>query len=193
MQDDGAERYRFNSEQLMRIWEGKILGEMCRVELLDGQLIDLGAITGPHMWTVIRASRALHNVNREIGWVSIQCPLIFDWHTTFLPDIVLLRRDDMTNDAPTVAEALLVIEVAEKRAIYERTSKLPRYATANVPEMWIFDLTNGRVERHTEPCDGAYQQVAIAERGGRLASTMLTNLFFDVATLLTSRESAGIE
>lgn len=193
MQDDGAERYRFNSEQLMRIWEGKILGEMCRVELLDGQLIDLGAITGPHMWTVNRASRALHNVNREIGWVSIQCPLIFDWHTAFLPDIVLLRRDDMTNDAPTVTEALLVIEVAEKRASYERTSKLPRYAAANVPEAWIFDLMNACIDRYTEPRDGVYQQRATAGRGEQIASTVLPDLSYDVATILGPRETVSGE
>ncbi|MFN8537528.1 MAG: Uma2 family endonuclease [Thermomicrobiales bacterium] len=184
MPDNVAKQYRFNSEQLMRIWEGKVLGELCRVELLDGQLIDLGEITGPHMWTVNRASRALHNVNREIGWVSTQCPLIFDWHTTFLPDIVLLRRDDMTNDAPTVAEALIVIEVAEKQAIYERTIKLPHYAEANVAEMWICDLSNGRIERYTEPRNGKYQQLATVGRGEQIASTVLPDLIYDVATIL---------
>jgi Uma2 family endonuclease len=42
------------------------------------------------------------------------------------------------------ADVLLIVEVAESSLRYDRDKKLPLYARAGIPEVWLVDL-NGRV------------------------------------------------
>lgn len=179
----GAEPYRFTTEQFMLLWERKTLGEMTRIELFGGELVNLGEITGPQLWSGSRASRILHLAGGDIGIVSINNPLIFDQHTTLIPDIALLRRDEQSNEVPSAAEALVIVEVIARPSPYRRAGKLPRYAAANIPEAWFFDLVSDRIERHTEPQNGTYRRVAIAKRSQTISSTTLLTLVFDVATI----------
>jgi Uma2 family endonuclease len=63
--------------------------------------------------------------------------------------------------------------VADSSLAYDRTTKLPLYATAGIPEAWIFDLTADRIERHTEPGPAGYRRSILAGRGQSLVSTVL--------------------
>ncbi len=65
--------------------------------------------------------------------------------------------------------------------------KLPLYATAGIPEAWLFNLVAVRIERHTDPHPDGYRTVAYAERGQRLASTVLPDLVFDTDELIAGR------
>ena len=53
------------------------------------------------------------------------------------------------------------MELADSSLEYDCNRKLPRYAASSIPEAWLFDVTAQRVERHSEPHNGRYRQVAV--------------------------------
>jgi len=52
---------------------------------------------------------------------------------------------------PDTANTLLVVEVADSSLQHDRGTKVPLYGRAGIPEMWLVDLVNRRVERFSEP------------------------------------------
>ena len=82
---------------------------------------------------------------------------------------------------------LLIIEVSDSTRTYDRTIKLPRYAAAGIPEAWLIDLVDDRVERHTEPSAEGYRRVDIVLRGETLVSAVLPALAFPVEAIIPPR------
>lgn len=78
----------------------------------------------------------------------------------------------------------LLVEVAETSAAYDRRTKLPLYAAAGIPEVWISDLQAETLERHTEPSSSGYRLAATARRGESLESTTLPSLTLDATAVL---------
>lgn len=84
----------------------------------------------------------------------------------------------------TAADILLVIEVADSSRAYDRETKLRRYAAAGLPEAWLADLVGKVLERHSEPRDGLYRQIAIGRMGDTLDSTVIPGLSIPVSLAL---------
>jgi Uma2 family endonuclease len=61
--------------------------------------------------------------------------------------------------------------------------KLPLYAAAGIPEVWIVDLQGMVIERHSAPRDGRYTQIAIAAPGDTLVSLALPAFNVSVAEI----------
>src|SRR5262249_59692235 len=91
--------------------------------------------------------------------VRVQSSIQLNDYTEPEPDFAVLQpRDDFYAQAhPHAADVLLVIEVADTSITYDRGEKLPRYALAGIPEVWLIDLNQHVVEQYTEPHDGTYR------------------------------------
>jgi Uma2 family endonuclease len=74
------------------------------------------------------------------------------------PDLMLLAmQDDYYASAhPGPDDVLLLIEVSDTTLLYDRNVKLPLYARAGIPEVWIVDLQSGQLEVFTEPSSEGY-------------------------------------
>ena len=101
-----------------------------------------------------------------------------------LLDLALIRHSAAPGAPFTPADVLMVIEVADSSREYDRETKLRCYAAAGIPEAWLADLVAGVLERHSEPCDGLYRQVALGRPGDTLASTVLPGLAIPVGLAL---------
>ena len=68
------------------------------------------------------------------------------------PDVAVLKgRPNVYRFArPHAADALIVIEVSDTTLEFDTTEKLPRYAAAGIPEVWIVDVAGRCLVRHTE-------------------------------------------
>jgi len=55
------------------------------------------------------------------------------------------RKDLYASALPAAAQVLLVIEVSQQSAAYDREVKAPRYARDGVPELWVADLDSAVV------------------------------------------------
>lgn len=139
--------------------ETGLLGPDARVELLDGEILEMPEIGGPHLACVNRLNRLLvgfaEGLSGERYVVSVQNPLVIGDDGVPLPDLVLLRpREDFYADPPPRAEdVLLLIEVSASSLRFDREVKLPRYASGatGVPEVWIVNLVAEEVELHVGP------------------------------------------
>jgi Uma2 family endonuclease len=140
-------RHRLTVDDYHRLGEAGVLGEDDRVELLEGQLVDMSPIEPRHALAVdVLNEMLMHAVAGRAG-VRVQNPIVLDNATEPQPDIVLVRRPwrGYPNAHPRPGDILLVIEVADTSRETDLGAKLALYARAGIPEFWIVDLTTDGV------------------------------------------------
>lgn len=179
-----VERRRFTVEAFERMVDAGILAEDERVELIDGEIVQMSPISGPHMDCVNALSETLSRSILSDAIVSGQNPINLSPQSQPQPDITLIRRDKPRGIVPQVEHVLAVIEVASSSRAFDRGVKLPLYAAAGIPEAWLVDLIAGIIERHTEPVDGIYRNVVFARRGESISSTVLPSMLLVVDDIL---------
>lgn len=179
-------RRRFDVDAYYRMAEAGVLGDARRVELIDGEIIDMAAIGSPHAAVTNRLARLFTRALRdETALVNVQSPLRLDEYNEPEPDLMLLRPrvGDYRTGHPGAADVLLLAEFSETSLAYDRGVKLPLYARFGVPEVWIVDLAGGAVEVYREPKDGAYASCQLLA-GGLLSPALVPGATIDVARLI---------
>ena len=112
----------------------------------------------------------------------ICCP-----HVGHQPDLVLLkhREDFYAADHPGPRDVLLLIEVAESSAQFDREQKLRLYAQAGVPEYWVFDLAQNRLIVHRDPVGQEYASVQEHDRSARVSPQPFPEQVLELGDLLS--------
>ena len=161
------QRRRFNVAEYYAMADAGILAHTERVQLLDGEIIVMPPIGNRHASGVNWSNEALISALTGRANVSIQNPVRLDDGSEPQPDIAVLRRreDFYVAAHPGPEDVLLLIEVSDTTVDFDRNEKLPLYARAGIPEVWIANLRDRRVEVYTEPVDGAYSNVRHFEAG----------------------------
>jgi Uma2 family endonuclease len=180
-------RHRLDVDAYYKVAEAGILTDPHRVELIDGEIIDMAAIGSPHAAVTNRLARLFaRGLSDEVALVNAQSPLRLDAYNEPEPDLMLLRPhpDGYRASHPGAADVFLLVEVSETSLAYDRNTKLSLYARFGVPEVWIVDLVGGAVEVYREPKEGAYGS---RERltGGPLAPALVPGLAIDVVGLIS--------
>lgn len=180
------ESRRFTVDDYHRMAEAGILTEDDRVELIDGQIIQMSPIGDAHMASVNRCTRTFSQVVGVRVLVSVQNPIKLDQFNEPQPDIALLRPriDDYARGKPGPADVLLVVEVADTSLDADRRVKLPRYAAAGISETWLLDLEGDALEVHRQPSPRGYRLIQRLGRGDRVAPQAFSDLEIAVDALL---------
>jgi Uma2 family endonuclease len=176
----------FTVDEYYRMAEAGILKPEDRVELIDGEIIEMSPIGNRHLGCVNRANRLFASAFEKRVVVSVQNPLRLSNYTEPEPDVVLLkpRADDYASKKPAADDALLVLEVAETTLAYDRDVKVPRYAAAGVPEVWIENLRDDLLLVYRNPSGAAYTTSLALRRGDSIAPVGLSDAVFSVEELL---------
>ena len=180
-------RRRFTVDDYHTMVEAGVLTEDDRVELIDGEIVEMSPIGSRHVACVGGLDDILHErIPRGSAVINVQSPIRLGEYREPQPDLSVLlpRPDRYADELPVAEDVLLVIEVSDTTLRYDRGVKLPMYAQAGIPESWLVDLPGGRIERHSEPVGGEYRQVRVARRGERIGSTVLPSLTLDVDAVL---------
>ncbi len=158
---------QFTVEEYYRIADAGVLREGDRVELIEGEIIEMSPIGSRHAACVGRLTRLLGQLGGDRVIVRVQNPVEINDYSEPVPDIALLRwRDDFYAHAkPVPADVLLIVEVSDSTTNYDREVKAPLYARAGVPEMWLVNLPEELVEVYTRPAGGAFQETRLVGRG----------------------------
>ncbi|MCC6474448.1 MAG: Uma2 family endonuclease [Burkholderiales bacterium] len=153
-------RRKLSADEFERLGRAGILGEDARVELIEGEMIEMAPIGSRHAFVVNSLSMHFARTVGTSALVSTQNPLRLAEDTEPQPDLMLLQpRPDRYRDAlPRPQDVLLLIEVANTTLAYDRGIKLPLYATHGVREVWLLDLDATRVEIHLAPAGAAYRR-----------------------------------
>jgi len=186
-------RHRFTAEEYRKMGEAGIFSEDDRVELIDGEVVEMTPIGWRHALCVTRLTTLLAGsaneqamLGRHYG-VSVQNPIALRRHEEPQPDLALVEGSP-SGRLPGPAEVALVVEVADTSLAHDRERKLPLYAEVGIPEAWLVDLNAETIEVYSEPGPTGYGRVVRFEREGRVFSDTLPNLTFDAAEALASEE-----
>ena len=177
-------RYRFTATDYERMIAAGILAADDRLEMIAGEIVTMSPIGARNVACVMALTELLSSAAAGTARVGVQNPILLPNNSVPQPDITVVRRRSYTASLPTVADVLLVVEVADSSLGYDRATKLPLYAAAGIPEAWLIDLAAETIERHTEPRSGRYRLVAHAGPGDTLPSLALPALFIAVDVAL---------
>ncbi len=149
-------RHLISVDAFHRMGEAGILGPADRVELIDGEIIDMSPIGVLHAAIVDALVRHFGRHAGQAVVIRCQNPLRLDDISEPEPDLAILRpRADLYTTAhPGPADVLLVIEVADTSLAYDLGTKVPLYARHGVPEVWVIDAATRRTRVFRQPVAG---------------------------------------
>ncbi len=131
-----------------------------RLELINGEILKVAPMNAPHMAHVARLSRIFIETLGRKATVFTQLPVVINEESEPEPDISILRwrSDDYFSGKPSAQDVYAIIEVASTSLVYDRQVKLPLYARAGVPEVWIVKVQERELEVYRSPKGEAYSE-----------------------------------
>ncbi|HEX7314195.1 MAG TPA: Uma2 family endonuclease [Pyrinomonadaceae bacterium] len=179
-------RRSFTVAEYERMGQFGIFSEDARVELVCGEIIQMSPIGERHASCVATLAQLITLRLRLSALVWTQNPIVLDDYSEPQPDLALLkpRGDNYRTSKPTPDDVLLIIEVSDTTLEYDRKVKVPLYAAAGIPEAWVVNLPEERIEVYSDPTGGEYQTVRSYTRGRRLQSHTLAPLSLSVSKVL---------
>lgn len=175
MSVDFAVRHRFTVDEFHKIGEIGIFSADDRVELINGEIVEMTPIGSGHAGCVRDLDGWLQRLLGTSVVVSSRQPVSVALDGEPIPDLAVLRTraDRYRKSHPTSSDALLIIEVSDSTVLFDRTVKSRMYARAEVPEHWVVDLPRGRVAVFTSPRRGEYAELREYGRGEGFGSNAL--------------------
>jgi len=178
-------RRKLSADQFERMGQTGILGPDARVELIDGEMIEMAPIGSRHAAAVDFLSMHFARMVGDAALVRTQNPLRLADDSEPQPDLMLLRpkADHYRSAHPRPEDVLLLIEVADTTLVFDRETKLPLYAKQGVPEVWILDLDAKRLEIYREPSAGSYRRMLERTEAESIAPAALPTVALQVGAL----------
>jgi Uma2 family endonuclease len=186
MEHKPQDRRIITVEDYHRMAEEGLLNEDSRVELIEGEIIDMAPIGISHNCAVDRLNERLVEAVARRASVRVQGSFRLSNITEPQPDLILLkRRDDFyAHKFAAGDDTLLVVEVSDTTLRYDRNVKVPLYAKYGIPEVWIVDLENSRLHFFRSLTDGSYTSVSATAEPGLTGLPGLDGVRVDLSGLL---------
>jgi Uma2 family endonuclease len=153
-----------------------------KIELLHGMLVAMSPQGAGHAHAVSKLFTLFVRGLGERAGVRSQAPLGASDDSEPEPDLAVVPNQDYSHDHPT--HAMLVVEVAESSLSKDRRLKAALYARAQVPEYWIVNLTDRRVEVHHDPRGDRYPSVVTHGDGDVIHPACFADLRISIAEVL---------
>ncbi|MEM9390455.1 MAG: Uma2 family endonuclease [Bacteroidota bacterium] len=157
------------SKRLMSVNEYHIMAEAGkltsedRVELIQGEILEMSPVGTKHVATVDKLTNLLVKVASDAAIIRVQNPVYINDLNEPEPDISVLKPigDNYADNHPGGHDTLLVIEVSDTTYHYDKEVKVPLYGSAGIPEYWIIKLDSKEIEVHTVPAKGGYKKMEL--------------------------------
>lgn len=146
--------YRWTRDAYHQLWTRRVFEEDVRVELIDGEILQMSPWTKEHFVGIVYPTTVLVRLFGDTHGVRVQCPFVIDDYSEPQPDFALSPLEDMDR-------VDLLIEVSHTSLAHDRKRKASLYARAGVPEYWIMNVPRRVVEVRHQPEDGKYRQLRI--------------------------------
>ncbi|MDF2440719.1 MAG: hypothetical protein JWN98_1703 [Abditibacteriota bacterium] len=155
-----------------------------RVELVDGRIIEMAAILGPHATALSLSRVLLDQIFGATHYVRVQMPLDLSDDSQPEPDmaVVIGNIRDFTNNHPSIA--VLTIEVSVSTLAYDLGRKADLYARAGIADYWVLDVEGRRLMVHREPREGKYQSIQTLNQTDSIAPLEKPDASIQIVDLL---------
>ena len=182
---EGPRRHRLSVADYYRMAEVGILAPDARVELIDGEIIDMPPIGSPHAGKVNHLVKLLAQAVGDHAVLLVQNPVVLGEHSSPQPDLALARprADFYASRHPQADDLLLVVEVSDTSLRFDRDDKVPLYARHGIPEVWLVDLQAKRLVRYRNAQQAAYASVDQPGLGSPLEIAALPETRLDLSAL----------
>lgn len=182
------DKYHFTVSEYERMGETGFFPPDARVELIEGEIIEMSPIASPHAACVDVAASLLHEKLQRTAIIRVQNPIVLNDFSEPQPDISVLkpRSGSYRSAHPRPQDVLVVIEVSDTTLRFDRQVKVPLYARAGIPEVLIINLIDEQIEDHAQPAKGEYIVTRVFRRGEQFTSLVLPNVVLDVDEILGS-------
>ena len=157
METEAAKKL-FTVDEYYKMVDAGILRDDDRVELIEGEIIQMSSMGSRHAAVVTRVTDVLIPFLKGRALLRPQLPLRLNEFNEPGPDIVVLkpRPDFYASKHPGPADVFLVLEISDSSLRDDRDVKLPIYAAMRLPEVWIADLAGDEVLVYREPSGKRY-------------------------------------
>ncbi|EAR21580.1 Uma2 family endonuclease [Nitrococcus mobilis] len=178
-------RHRLTTADYHKMGAAGIFRPTDRVELIEGEIIDMAPIGSAHAGIVALLNNRLVPAMAGQAIINVQNPVVLGEHSEPQPDLSILkpRPDFYRNSHPTPADIMLLIEVAETSIDFDREIKLPLYARHDVPEVWLVDLRQKVLTMHRTPIEDMYRETLQPSDLTRVVSLKLPQAALDLSDL----------
>jgi Uma2 family endonuclease len=182
--DDLPQR-RWTVDEYHRMVAAGILTAGDRVELLDGQIIEMVPQEPPHASTTSSFGNDFVVLFAGKAWVRQQLPITIAPNSEPEPDIAVVKIDSKRyrDRHPIPEDVYLLIEVADSTLNYDRTRKVKAYAKAKIPEYWIVDVNQRQLLVFREPQADMYQVEQVLGETDAIASLSFPEITVQLADL----------
>ncbi len=179
------QKHPISAEEYLRMGEAGVFAPEARLELIEGEIIEMAPIGSPHAGCVARLTELFVQrlSGRAIVWT--QNPLIVSDRSVPQPDLALLRprADYYSASHPRVSDVFLVVEVADTTLRFDLGTKVPLYARCGIGEVWVVDVNERVVHVFREPAANGYRTSFVASGEQVVANTLLPELAVEVRAL----------
>jgi Uma2 family endonuclease len=179
-------RKLFTVDEYHRMGEAGVFHPEARLELIEGEIIEMSPPGIRHVACVNRATALFTKRLGEKAMVSVQNPLLLSRYTEPQPDIVLAkpRANFYSDKRLSWEDTLLAVEISDSTLSFDRKRKMPLYAAAGVTELWIENLRNDVILVFRDPTPETYSSVHTFERGQSVSPAAFPDVPFNVGELL---------
>jgi Uma2 family endonuclease len=190
-------RRLFDVDEYYRMAEVGILKPDERVELIEGEILNMSPIGRRHVAALIALNRVFTVRLIDVAEVSIRSPVRLRRRVEPEPDVAILRlRPDepfpYASAHPGPEDVLLIVEVAWSSLTYDLGEKAGMYARYGVPELWVVDLTQDRLIIHREPTADGYASVVELPRGESISPILFPDVSFTADEILGAPLPEGV-
>ena len=181
-----ATKRRFTVAEYYCMGEAGILGPDERTELIRGEIFVMPPIGPGHAEGTSRTDRVFQRRFGERAMVRSQNPIRLPDDSEPEPDIVLarLRPEGYGAGHPRPEDILLVVEISDTSLARDRDVKLPLYAQAGIPEAWLMNLPDDRIEVYRDPAPEGYRSITLVPRDGAVTPLAVPDVTIPCADLL---------
>lgn len=160
-------RRRFTIAEYYAMAKAGILHADDRVELIEGEVVQMSPINALHAGHVKRVNQLFTSRLGKRVTLSVQDPVHLGDDSEPQPDIALLkpRADFYEQSHPTPDDVLLIVEISDTTVEYDREVKAPLYARHRIQELWLVNLPEGQLEVYRDPGPKGYKTRLLLSSG----------------------------
>ncbi len=181
------QRHPVTAEEFLRMDRAGVFAPQVRLELIEGEIVEMAPIGSPHAGRVNTLTRLFVQRAADRAVVSVQGPIVVSERSIPQPDLALLRprADDYSDSSPTAAETLLAVEVADTTLAFDLGTKVPLYARAGIPEVWVVDVNERAIRVFRDPSASGYRTSFTAAGAGRISAGALPEVWLEPRELFS--------
>ena len=181
----------FTRDEYYAMAETGVIGYRERLQLIEGEIVIMAAAGNRHIaGTILLTDEfAVSGRLRGRASVSVQNPVDLSERSDPESDFQLLkpREDGYALATPRTDDVLLAVEVSDSTINYDVNVKIPMYAAAGVPELWIMNLREDFIDSHSDPSPDGYRTTRRYQLGDVIAPLAFPDLEIEVSRLIPAR------